>query len=54
MRRTLIATIAALGLAALVHVVRYILLIINRTVLLNPVVAWAANYFSTIHRFVQS
>ena len=43
-RATLIATMAVLGVAALVHVVRYALLIINRTVLLNPVVAGAATW----------
>jgi len=47
-RRTLIATIAALGVAALVHVVRYILLIVNRTVLLNPVVAWAVTWLGVV------
>ena len=45
LRTTLVATIAALGLAALVHMVRYALLIINRDVLLNPVVAWLATWF---------
>ena len=41
---TLIATMAVLGVAALVHVVRYALLIVNRTVLLNPWVAGAATW----------
>jgi hypothetical protein len=43
-RTTLIATMAVLGAAALVHVVRYALLIVNRTVLLNKVVAFAATW----------
>ena len=41
---TLIATMVALGIAALVHVVRYVLLIVNRSVLLNPWVAGAATW----------
>ena len=48
LRTTLVATIAVLGLAALVHIVRYALLIINREVLLNPVVAWAATWFGVV------
>jgi hypothetical protein len=44
LRATLIATIAALGLAAVVHIVRYALMIINRSMLLNPVVAWLATW----------
>ncbi|WP_123024849.1 DUF4328 domain-containing protein [Mycolicibacterium stellerae] len=48
LRATLIATIAALGLAALVHIARYALLIINRSVLLNPVVAWSATWFGIL------
>jgi hypothetical protein len=43
-RNTLIATIAVLGFAALLHVVRYALLIVNRTVLLNEWVAGAATW----------
>lgn len=43
-RTVLIGTMAVLGAAALVHVVRYGLLLINRTVLLNPVVAWLATW----------
>jgi Domain of unknown function (DUF4328) len=39
LRGTLFLTIAALGAAALIHLVRYVLLIVNRTVLLYP---WAA------------
>lgn len=48
LRVTLIATIAVLGLAALVHLVRYALLIINRAVLLNPVVAWSATWLGVL------
>jgi uncharacterized protein DUF4328 len=40
----LIATMAVLGAAAFVHLVRYALLIINRSVLLNPWVAGAATW----------
>lgn len=43
-RMTLTATMAVLGAAAFVHLVRYVLLIINRTVLLNPWVAAAATW----------
>jgi hypothetical protein len=43
-RATLIATMVVLGVAALVHLVRYALLIVNRTVLLNPWVAGAATW----------
>jgi Domain of unknown function (DUF4328) len=41
-RLTLVVAAALLGFAALVHLVRYILLIVNRTTLLNPVLAGAA------------
>lgn len=37
-------TMIALGAAALMHVVRYVLLLINRTVLLNPWVALAGSW----------
>lgn len=43
-QRTLTLTMAVLGAAAFVHVVRYILLIINRSVLLNPWVAAIATW----------
>ena len=43
-RTTLIATMVVLGVAALVHVVRYALLIVNRSVLLNKVVAFIATW----------
>jgi hypothetical protein len=45
-RTTLLATMAVLGAAAFVHVVRYVLLLINRTVLLNPIVAAAATWLA--------
>jgi Domain of unknown function (DUF4328) len=48
LRTTLVATIAVLGVAALVHIVRYALLIINRDVLLNPVVAWSATWLGVV------
>ena len=38
------ATMAVLGAAAFVHLVRYMLLIVNRTILLNPWVAGAATW----------
>jgi hypothetical protein len=43
-RNTMIATIAVLGFAALLHVVRYALLIVNRTVLLNSWLAGAVTW----------
>jgi hypothetical protein len=43
-RTTLIATMAVLAVAALVHIARYALLIVNRTMLLNPWVAGAATW----------
>jgi hypothetical protein len=45
---TLIATMGVLGVAALVHVVRYALLILNRSVLLNPWVAAAATWLGVL------
>jgi Domain of unknown function (DUF4328) len=47
-RTTLIATMVVLGVAALVHVVRYALLIVNRSVLLNKVVAFAATWLGVL------
>lgn len=41
---TLVVAMAVLGAAAFVHLVRYVLLIINRSVLLNPWVAGAATW----------
>lgn len=43
-RTTLLATMAVLGATAAVHAVRYLLLLINRTVLLHPLVAGAATW----------
>ena len=43
-RATLITTVVALGLAALLHIARYAVLIINRQVLLNSVVAGLATW----------
>lgn len=48
LRATLVVTLAVLGVAALVHIVRYVLLIINRGVLLNPVVAWLATWLGVV------
>jgi len=47
-RGTLLATMVVLGVAALVHVVRYALLIVNRSVLLNKVVALAATWLGVL------
>jgi Domain of unknown function (DUF4328) len=47
-RATLIATMVVLGVAALLHVVRYALLIVNRTALLNPWVAGAATWLGIL------
>jgi hypothetical protein len=47
-RAILIATMAMLGAAALVHVVRYALLIVNRSVLLNKAVAFAATWLGVL------
>ena len=47
-RATLIATMVVLGVAALVHVVRYALLIVNRSVLLNKVVAFTATWLGVL------
>ncbi|EUA56788.1 putative cONSERVED TRANSMEMBRANE PROTEIN [Mycobacterium xenopi 4042] len=41
-RATLLTSIVVLAIAALVYLVRYVLLVINRSTLLNPVVAAAA------------
>jgi hypothetical protein len=47
-RATLLTTMVVLGIAALVHVVRYALLIVNRSVLLNKVVAFAATWLGVL------
>ncbi|WP_193045810.1 DUF4328 domain-containing protein [Mycolicibacterium baixiangningiae] len=43
-RTTLMATMAVLGATAAVHALRYLLLLINRTTLLHPVVAGVATW----------
>lgn len=43
-RATLLTTIIVLGVAVLVHLVRYALLLVNRTTLLNPIVASVATW----------
>ena len=45
-RATLITTVVVLGVAALLHIVRYALLMINRGVLLNSVVAGLATWLA--------
>lgn len=45
---TLIAAIAVFGAAALIHLVRYAFLIVNRSVLLNPWVAGAATWLGVV------
>jgi hypothetical protein len=47
-RRALSAAVVALGIAALVHLVRYLLLIINRSTLLNPIVAEIAIWLGVL------
>ncbi|HME46785.1 MAG TPA: DUF4328 domain-containing protein [Mycobacterium sp.] len=47
-RATLITTVAVLGVAALLHLVRYVLLIVNRGMLLNPIVAGAATWLAVV------
>jgi hypothetical protein len=47
-RGTLLLTMAVLGAAALIHLVRYVLLIINRSVLLNPWIAAVATWFGVV------
>ena len=47
-RTTLVAAMVVVGVAAVVHVVRYALLIINRSVLLNKVVAFAATWLGVL------
>jgi hypothetical protein len=47
-RITLAATVVVLGVAALVHVVRYLLLVINRSTLLNPLVATASLWLGVL------
>jgi hypothetical protein len=45
---TLITTVAVLGVAALLHLVRYVLLIVNRSMLLNSIIAGAATWLAVL------
>lgn len=47
-RATLVATIAILGVAALLHLVRYVLLIVNRNMLLNSILAGAVTWLAVL------
>ncbi|WP_101951362.1 DUF4328 domain-containing protein [Mycobacterium sp. 3519A] len=47
-RGVLVTTMAVLGAAALVHLIRYVLLIVNRSVLLNRFVAFAATWLGVL------
>jgi Domain of unknown function (DUF4328) len=47
-RAAVLSTMVVLGVAALVHVVRYALLIVNRSVLLNKMVAFAATWVGVL------
>ncbi|WP_163688660.1 DUF4328 domain-containing protein [Mycolicibacterium gadium] len=47
-RTTLVATMAVLGAAALAHLVRYALLIVNRSTLLNPWVAGGVTWIGVV------
>jgi len=47
-RATLITTVVVLGVAALLHLVRYLLLIVNRSVLLNGIVAAGATWLGVL------
>lgn len=44
-RRAFVATSVIVGLAVLAHVIRYALLLINRSILLNPILAGAVTWF---------
>ena len=47
-RVTLLVTMILFGLAALAHVARYVLLLINRSVLLDPILAFAATWGTVV------
>jgi hypothetical protein len=47
-RTTLFLSVLVLGLAALVYVARYVLLVINRNILLNSILAIAAEWISVL------
>lgn len=53
-RATLLTTIIALGAAAAVHAVRYVLLLINRNTLLHPLIAGAGLWLGTVAAVVAS
>ncbi|WP_237571976.1 DUF4328 domain-containing protein [Mycolicibacterium lacusdiani] len=44
-RKTLIGTAIVVGAAVFIHLIRYVLLLVNRSVLLHPLVAGAATWF---------
>jgi Domain of unknown function (DUF4328) len=48
LRATLITTLAVLAAAALIHLVRYALLIVNRTTLLHPLIAGSATWLGVL------
>jgi hypothetical protein len=47
-RATLFVSVLVLGIAALVYVARYVLLVINRDILLSWILAFAANWVSVL------
>ena len=47
-RLTLYATASLMGAAAVVYAIRYLLLMINRSTLLHPIVAWAAVWLGVL------
>lgn len=47
-RGTVLLTMAVLGAAAMIHLVRYVLLIVNRSVLLHPWIAAGATWFGVV------
>lgn len=47
-RATLVTTTVILGVAALLHLVRYVLLIINRTTLLSPILAGVVTWVGVL------
>lgn len=48
LRATLITTVAILAGAAVLHLVRYVLLVVNRSALLNPIAAGAATWLAVL------
>jgi hypothetical protein len=47
-RATVITTVVVLSAAALLHVIRYVLLIVNRSVLLHPLIAGAVTWLGVL------